>query len=872
MPLGDDAEVANAAMRRGGPRKMVAKSDSQWTRDKSYDGVQCYSCNEYGHIKKDCPKWQAEEKRRRGAATANAATSAKAASKCRKCGASNHRTSEHDDEKTPQWRKDRMADRVKNRGRDNEQKSKHSVNAAVKDKAKARPPSRKGRSSSQRSASDDSDSAEYSSDEQSSDSDSSAGAHAKAAIVGRAMSGATYHVKSILQRPCKASQTTKTSKSATKQHGVPASATDDLALLDGDAWGVDTMASVHLSGDRSCFVGKLQACKAVPVKVADGSTIVAKRCGTARIDTLSADGKSKVTILLKNTLFNEQFSVNLISWVKLKKQGWQLHSAGDDTKLVSKNNVQIQLSTSGNLVVLRALPAEQRACALAASASASPVLRSVDDLMLLHERLCHVSFDAMLKQLSTGACNGLGELRLSAEQLLEARQKVMQCRACAQGRGTRTAFGHQGLDRGSRPFETLHIDLFHLTLRKRSGGTTRAYGVGITDPFSEHIQCLPVRWKDEVPDLLVKHLSKINNHADGRGYGKLLRIHVDGGGEFINHTIKDWCAENGVELHWPPAKTPKLNGIAERLMRKLKDGVRTLMMHSGASKRWWHLAAAHFTSVWNRTRVSKCTGVTPHESLYDRKPSLQHFGVFGCDAFYHVPKDERVSLDPKMEPCIYLGHDRQQNCSVVYRLRERDTHRTRDVKLLQTSFRHARAVQAATVQEILHPTSSRADDVDADEEDAGDDAVHPRVRDARRRIDALSDDADVEVRVSERDEVDVRAAAPQASRVLRSRTQGGRRLQQQLSQIRDRNERRAVLRALETSPAVSPHLLPQQRMPVIPEEEKKDEHDDDEASAEAQMAIAALRVACTASTGMAELEKRTPKTYAAALQSGQRSA
>ncbi len=37
--------------------------------------------------------------------------------------------------------------------------------------------------------------------------------------------------------------------------------------------------------------------------------------------------------------------------------------------------------------VLRALPAEQRACALAASASASPVLRSVDDLMLLHERL-----------------------------------------------------------------------------------------------------------------------------------------------------------------------------------------------------------------------------------------------------------------------------------------------------------------------------------------------------------------------------------------------------------------------------------------------------------------------------------------------------
>ncbi|MCZ2221996.1 hypothetical protein NUW87_11605, partial [Corynebacterium pilbarense] len=36
--------------------------------------------------------------------------------------------------------------------------------------------------------------------------------------------------------------------------------------------------------------------------------------------------------------------------------------------------------------------------------------------------------------------------------------------------------------------------------------------------------------------------------------------------------------------------------------------------------------------------------------------SLQHPRVFGCDAYVHVPKENRSKLDKKVEKCIFIGY------------------------------------------------------------------------------------------------------------------------------------------------------------------------------------------------------------------------
>jgi hypothetical protein len=47
---------------------------------------------------------------------------------------------------------------------------------------------------------------------------------------------------------------------------------------------------------------------------------------------------------------------------------------------------------------------------------------------------------------------------------------------------------------------------------------------------------------------------------------------------------------------------------------------------------------------------------TPHEVCTGKKPSLEHLRVFGCDAYVHVPKENKCKLDNKVEKCIFIGY------------------------------------------------------------------------------------------------------------------------------------------------------------------------------------------------------------------------
>ena len=47
---------------------------------------------------------------------------------------------------------------------------------------------------------------------------------------------------------------------------------------------------------------------------------------------------------------------------------------------------------------------------------------------------------------------------------------------------------------------------------------------------------------------------------------------------------------------------------------------------------------------------------TLHEAWSSKKPFSKHLGVFGCDAYVHVPKENRSKLDNNAEKCIFIGY------------------------------------------------------------------------------------------------------------------------------------------------------------------------------------------------------------------------
>jgi hypothetical protein len=312
----------------------------------------------------------------------------------------------------------------------------------------------------------------------------------------------------------------------------------------------------------------------------------------------------------------------------------------------------------------------------------------------------HMGVDALIAVLKKGTTRDLPTLTDS--EIVNGRKEVLQCRACLEGKATRTDFGHDGLSRGRSPGEVLHMDTFE-TRTMENGVAKKEYTLVVSDPHTGYKWSVTVVTKDLIADkvIAIVHLARTQFDC------KIRRIHMDGGSEFINKTLKDECKNLGIEMHYPPMGTQQLNGISERTVRTIKEKAKTLMHHSGASVKFWQNAVATATVLWNRTHISRVTGKTPYEAMTGDVPSAKHWGVFGCDAFYHLAKKDRVALGKHVIPCVYLGHDPNRHCAVVWDLAKEKRIWTRDVTF-RNQFAFGTAVRRGVdaVREILGSDSS----------------------------------------------------------------------------------------------------------------------------------------------------------------------
>jgi hypothetical protein len=78
-------------------------------------------------------------------------------------------------------------------------------------------------------------------------------------------------------------------------------------------------------------------------------------------------------------------------------------------------------------------------------------------------------------------------------------------------------------------------------------------------------------------------------------------------------------------------------------------------MLSGAElgQELWAEAVGTSCYLVNRSPSSALDDKTPHKVWTEKKPSLQHLSLFGCDAYVQVPKENRSKMD-KMLKSVYL--------------------------------------------------------------------------------------------------------------------------------------------------------------------------------------------------------------------------
>jgi len=553
----------------------------------------------------------------------------------------------------------------------------------------------------------------------------------------------TWKVKPVTSK--KSRKLAKNGKAAASAHGS----------LSESSWGIDSMASVHLTSNRALFHSLRRAPRPVMVEVANGALITTRQYGTVKLRMKVAGTNDIVTLAIKDVYYHPSFSLNLLSWNMLREQGWRMTSDKKLTVLSTPGGNTLTLNTSGRISVLdncavlanptsgseSEVQPEQRVCGALTGTMNST---KVKDLVRLHELLGHCSFSRMVRMIRYGRTLHLGCLNVSKEVLEEAQERITHCVACSAGKARRPNFGHRGLDRGQAKGEVLHMDTFQVRYTKE-GQLQVEHGLTISDPYTKWRWVHWLASKDQVAQAVKSTVRQVQTQLGC----KVKRLYADGGSEFINHPLKSFCEQEGIELHWSPARTQQLNGIAESDVRSTKDDMRTLMTQAGLPPQFWWRAAYHSVYIWNRTALSSRTNGTPYEAMYGKKPSIERWGIFGCDALVHVPKEQRgASLAPKSEPGVYLGHDSTQNCAVVLLLSTRKTIETRDVKFRLGSFAYASALSLGddAIREVLESPSGGADFVNRLQLDV-DSSVQPEDEARLQGGSAASEESDKEYEV-----------------------------------------------------------------------------------------------------------------------------
>ncbi|TXG51514.1 hypothetical protein EZV62_024038 [Acer yangbiense] len=72
-------------------------------------------------------------------------------------------------------------------------------------------------------------------------------------------------------------------------------------------------------------------------------------------------------------------------------------------------------------------------------------------------------------------------------------------------------------------------------------------------------------------------------------------------------------------------------------------------------KNFWPKAVNWSIHVFNRSPTFSVRNMTPEEAWSGRKPTIDHFRIFGCIAYAHFPDEKRKKLDDKGKKCVFLG-------------------------------------------------------------------------------------------------------------------------------------------------------------------------------------------------------------------------
>ena len=133
---------------------------------------------------------------------------------------------------------------------------------------------------------------------------------------------------------------------------------------------------------------------------------------------------------------------------------------------------------------------------------------------------------------------------------------------------------------------------------------------------------------------------------------KCLRTH--NGGEYTSTEFENYCSENGIRHEKKVPSIPQHNGVVERINRIIFKKVRCMLKMTKQPKSFWAEAVQTACYLINRSPSVLLDFDIPKRMWKGEDASYAHLKVFGCKTFAHVPEEQRLKLDNKAIPYIFV--------------------------------------------------------------------------------------------------------------------------------------------------------------------------------------------------------------------------
>lgn len=200
----------------------------------------------------------------------------------------------------------------------------------------------------------------------------------------------------------------------------------------------------------------------------------------------------------------------------------------------------------------------------------------------------------------------------------------------------------------TKPLELLYTDVWGPSPTKSINNYV--YYLIIVDHFTKYIWFYPMKNKSDVSIIFPAFKNLVEKYFNL----PIITLYSDNGGEFIK--LKKFLTTHGISHQTTPPHTPELNSTAERRHRHIVETGKALLHTANLPSSFWSYAFRTAVYLINRLPTPILHMKSPFEVLHKTQYNPQHLHSFGCLCFPWLKPYTSNKLQPRSQPCIFIGY------------------------------------------------------------------------------------------------------------------------------------------------------------------------------------------------------------------------